>query len=246
MLLKIKRNTFCIIILLAWWMCMPAHADEKYKRIERPYFHLQYSPKNSESEVTETVLYFTQAYERFIQFINVKPNKKVTIIMYGTVAEFIKESNHPGWMGGSFQGSTIHLQPAGILKEKGVLKTTIEHETAHVFINELTHGNCPLWLSEGFAVYFSGEMESIKPALSNKISTFNNLSKKLQNTKIHSDALQYYSLSGAFVSSLLSKYGQKKILLLLKTLGSGKSFALACRTTYNITEKQLFHSLNHK
>ncbi len=235
-------------ILLFFFSCIvnAISAGERYKIISRHDFQLRYSTKNSQKEIDGTLLYITQAYERLMKLLNVKPQKKITVVLYGTVEEFIKESRRPGWQGGSFQGVTLHLQPAGVLKEKSALKTTIEHETSHVFISELTHGSCPLWLSEGFAVYFSGEMETIKPAPSYKISSFNDLSKKLQNTKSHSDALQYYSKAGAFVSSVLSKYGQNKFLLLLKAMGSGKSFARACRTTYNITEKQLFHSLNRK
>lgn len=240
---KTKRNLFFLLFFSACIMNAMSFAGERYKIISRHDFLLRYSTKNSQKEIDETLSHITQAYERLMKYLNVKPQKQITVVLYGTVGEFIKESRRPGWQGGSFKGVTLHLQPAGVLKEKDALKTTISHETSHVFISELTHGNCPLWLSEGFAVYFSGEMETIKPAPFHKISSFNDLSKKLQNTINHSDALQYYSLAGAFVSSVLTKYGQKKFLLLLKALGSGKSFARACRTTYNITEKQLFNSL---
>ena len=219
-------------------------AGERYKIISRHDFELRYSPKNSQKEVDETLLYFTQSYERLMKYLKVKPQKKITVVLYGTVEEFIKESNRPGWQGGSFQGVTLHLQPAGVLKEKGVLKTTIEHESSHVFLNELTRGNCPLWLSEGFAVYFSGEMESVKADLSYKPSTFNDLSKGIQSPKSHTHALQYYKLSGSFVSFLISKYGHKKFHMMLAMLRSGKPFSYACKTLFAVTEKQFFKILS--
>ena len=54
-------------------------------------------------------------------------------------------------------GLRIELQPAGILKRRGALITTLRHELAHVVIDAVSHNRAPRWLEEGFAIYLAGE-----------------------------------------------------------------------------------------
>lgn len=244
MSLKTKAKTLFVIPLFILLLNASSFAGEKYKIFSQKYFQVMYSVKNSMQEVDETALYAAQAFARLQKFFHVTPKRRITVILYGTVAEYIKASASPGWKGGRFEGDTVHVQPAGILKQKGVLRTTLEHELSHVFVHEITNGNCPLWLTEGFAVDFSGEMNTVTIPSKVKIKSFRELSNKIQSVTSHKEALHFYAVAGRFVSSLLSKYGQLKFRKLLTALRGGKSFSSACRDAYSMTEAKLFKRLN--
>ena len=52
-------------------------------------------------------------------------------------------------------GGELHLLPAAVLRDRGVLERTIRHELVHVMTDEPLAGR-PAWVREGAALYFSG------------------------------------------------------------------------------------------
>lgn len=74
-----------------------------------------------------------------------------------STGDFTARTGQPWWAAAATKGNRIELQPAGILKRRGVLITTLRHELAHVVIDAVSHNQAPRWLEEGFAIYLAGE-----------------------------------------------------------------------------------------
>lgn len=233
----------CVLIPLLLFIHGRGFTKIKYKKVSRSGFHVQYDPLNTESEIQEVISLFIKSRKELAGIFHLEFERDSAITIYGTVLDFIQNTDSPGWLGARFLNDEFHLQPVRILKEKGLLKTTIYHESAHYYMNRMTNENCPLWLNEGFAVYFSGELQLLKPHVPQKIQGFTQLSKSLKNAKTRAEAVNYYSISGFLVFRLLSQYGQKKFLKLLSELRSGKTFSSASLRAYLLTKKQLFKNL---
>jgi hypothetical protein len=51
-------------------------------------------------------------------------------------------------------GRTVDLLPVAVLRQRGVLESTVRHEVAHVVVDPSVAGR-PVWVREGLALYFS-------------------------------------------------------------------------------------------
>ncbi len=86
----------------------------------------------------------------------------------------------------------------------------IKHELSHLFYNIYTKEKGPNWLSEGFAVFSSGELKKKK-----RVEEFKNF------LKYYTDFDQkIYKESGFAVEVLIKKFGKEKVLNFLKKLPS--------------------------
>ncbi len=217
---------------------------QNFKIVASTDFAVRYSTAVTVEEVKETVTLFQQAFSKLNDEFSFKSAQKPSIVLHGTVLDFINATGNPGWHGGVTQGNTITLEPPSVLKEKGVLKTTIFHEAAHYFISAVTHGNCPAWLQEGFAVYFSGELKGMKDIEMKIFSSFDEISHLTAGTKSRRRATAAYITSSLMVRTLINKYGSKKLLFLFRVLGTGSSFSSACKKSYGIPQEQLFKILS--
>lgn len=84
----------------------------------------------------------------------------------------------------------------------------LKHELSHFFYNIYTKEKGPNWLSEGFAVFSSGELKKKK-----RVGEFKNF------LKYYTDFDQkIYEESGFAVEVLIKKFGKEKVLNFLKKL----------------------------
>ena len=82
------------------------------------------------------------------------PEARIPVRIYKR-ADYKTVTDSPDWSGGFYDGK-IRL-PFGAMNEVTPgIRGILFHEYAHVVVFELTRGNCPLWLNEGFAEFESG------------------------------------------------------------------------------------------
>jgi len=94
-----------------------------------------------------------RAAERRLQMTATGP---IEIRAYPDVAAFRDSTGEPGWVAARTNGRKIELQPAGILRSRGVLDSTLTHELTHVLIEERAKVPLPAWFREGLAAHLSG------------------------------------------------------------------------------------------
>ncbi len=93
----------------------------------------------------------------------------IDVVIFKTTGDFTFHTGLPWWSASAFHSGSIYLQPIRLLKSRGILTEIIRHEVALVFVGKLSGKNSPpVWLAEGLAVYFSGEIDRLKSRLEGK------------------------------------------------------------------------------
>ena len=75
--------------------------------------------------------------------------------VYPDVESFRNATGEPGWVAAHTSGRRIELQPAAVLRARGVLESTLRHEMIHAVLEAQAAPGLPLWLREGLAQYLS-------------------------------------------------------------------------------------------
>lgn len=175
--------------------------------------------------ISEDDTWLKKAYEEAMadlgQFfgINWTENKPKVYVLPDrkSIDEFWGEKT-PRWLvgfGGKGMGGVYLLDRKNFEKESDnsyseeKYKALLKHELSHCFADILTKGyRKPVWLSEGLAIYLSGQLEQYKQP--EKFQSFLDSFDK-QGDKV-------YSESGFAIKALVDKYGKSKMLELLKKL----------------------------
>ncbi len=90
---------------------------------------------------------------------------QVRLRVYPTVTAFRDATGEPGSVAAStIAGSAVvRLQPAALLRGRGVLESTLLHEFLHVTLETRTRPGTPDWLREGLAASLAGQ--SVSPRM---------------------------------------------------------------------------------
>jgi len=111
----------------------------------------------------------------------------IDVVIFKTTGDFTFHTGLPWWSASAFNGGSIYFQPMRLLKSRGILNEIIRHEVTLVFVGRLSGtSNPPVWLAEGLAVYFSGEIDRLKSQLKGerpKISGREDINALLLNRK---------------------------------------------------------------
>jgi len=76
-----------------------------------------------------------------------------------TVEAYSRATGQPWWTAARTTGTRIDLLPRGVLQERGILASTLQHEFVHVLADPSLSGR-PLWVREGLAVVLADEFMS--------------------------------------------------------------------------------------
>ena len=180
-----------------------------------------------------------RAYTRVSQFFNDQLKSIVIVILYDKTWQFVQATSLPYYIGGVYDG-TLQLQHPRILHHKGILNKLLTHEITHIFVNQTSDNNVPLWLNEGLAVYVAGESYPIRMNI--KIRSFRHLNQLLRDRKNKRKMRYGYQLSGEIVSYLINNYGKMKLISFLKRLKSEKveiAFESIYKQTFQLFEKRV-------
>jgi stage II sporulation protein D len=80
--------------------------------------------------------------------------------IFPTVAAFRDSTGEPGWVAASARGRMIRLQPVAILRARGSIESTLEHELLHALIESRARAGLPLWFREGVVGYLTASQKS--------------------------------------------------------------------------------------
>jgi stage II sporulation protein D len=135
-----------------------------------------------------------------------RPKLKV----YGTVAEYRDATGEPGWVAASTRGRTIQMQPPEVLREAGVLDSTLRHELLHMLIDSHAAAGTPRWLREGLVLYLSqpGDPPPVQ------VSTAGNaaLEKSLRSPQSEEELREAYAQARSRVAHLVQQRGKETVL----------------------------------
>jgi hypothetical protein len=126
-----------------------------------------------------------------------------------STGDFTSRTGQPWWAAAATKGNRIELQPLDILKQRGVLFSTLKHELAHVVIDAISHEHASRWLSEGFAIYLAGEGETIKHYVKRGLFSDEELERRLQRPSSQQDMRGLYAQAYISVASMVREQGER-------------------------------------
>ena len=172
------------------------------------------------------------AYSSIGRDMDYFPSEPVTVILY-TTHDFHDITQAPGWSGGQFdtKDGKIRVPVRGAEGKEGLLRTVLFHEYAHSLVHSITR-NCPLWLNEGLAEYYSkGPQQKV-----GQVIPLNHLENSFSGLNGRGIVLAYMESHSA-ASYLMDKCRADRMKGLLFSLSSGsdlnRAFTDSFQMSYN-------------
>ena len=136
---------------------------------------------------------------------------RVGIRLNESTGDFTARTGQPWWAAAATQGNRIELQPAGILKQRGVLFTTLRHELAHIMIDSISNKRAPRWLEEGFALYLAAEGQAISRYVAQRRLAEDELEQRLEHPRTQAEMRTLYAEAYVTVVELVRREGESSV-----------------------------------
>jgi hypothetical protein len=136
---------------------------------------------------------------------------RVAIRLNESTGDFTSRTGQPWWAAAATEGNRIELQPLAILKQRGVLFTTLRHELAHIMIDSVSNKRAPRWLEEGFALYLAAEGKAIsRYALRSRLAE-DELEQRLQHPRTQVEMRTLYAEAYLIVAEMIRREGEASV-----------------------------------
>ena len=133
------------------------------------------------------------------------------VVINKTTGDFVGRTGMPAWAAAATNNNRMELQPLPLLKQRGILETTLRHELVHVLIDTLGDGQTPRWLAEGMAVHFAGEGKMIDRHQQTSSVTVETVEQALASAKSAAEMRAGYAGAYRLVRELIRTEGEAKI-----------------------------------
>ncbi|HEU4795823.1 MAG TPA: SpoIID/LytB domain-containing protein, partial [Pyrinomonadaceae bacterium] len=132
---------------------------------------------------------------------------EVEIFINKTTGDFVGRTGMPPWAAAATRHHRIELQPLALLKQRGILETTLRHELVHVVIEAVGGNQTPRWLAEGIALHLAGEGKLLAQPGNTPAMAPKELEQKLANPKTAAEMKQAYAAAYRTVRELIRVEG---------------------------------------
>jgi stage II sporulation protein D len=136
---------------------------------------------------------------------------RVSIRLNESTGDFTSRTGQPWWAAAATQGTRIELQPVGVLKQRGVLFTTLRHELAHIIIDSVSNKRAPRWLEEGFALYLAAEGGAISRYAAKERLGEDELEQRLLRPRTQDEMRSLYAEAYLKVTEMIRREGEPSI-----------------------------------
>lgn len=185
-----------------------------------------------------------EAYNEVGAYFNFYPEAPTQVIIY-TKGQFKQASSSPVWVAALYDGK-IRLPLNDVINNTNELKRLILHEYTHAVIYNLTCGNCPVWLNEGFAQILEGEsldqkcINNIKKQINKKqIFDMKSLEGSFLSITPESMVRLAYDQALSFTQFLIEKFGQDQVIEIFPELLQQKSMEDIFKEKFNTSYQKL-------
>jgi stage II sporulation protein D len=128
--------------------------------------------------------------------------------IYPTVAAFRDATGEPGWVAASARGLVIRMQPLSVLRSRGSLESTIQHELLHALVESRAQTGLPVWFREGVVLFLTASQKSKVKSQKSKVSP------PEDSAFLHGrdEARLAYAAALDCVTELVSRFGEPAVL----------------------------------
>lgn len=141
--------------------------------------------------------------------LNSFPSSEVFI--NDTTGNFVGRTGQPWWAAAATKDNRIEMQPAEVLRRRGVLETTLRHELVHIMVDQLSGGRASRWLTEGLALYFAGEGRLLARYASKSKLTIGQIEAGLSNHSSPDQMRKAYAAAYQEVRRLIISTGEASV-----------------------------------
>ncbi len=184
----------------------------KLLSISSEHFHLAYPAdvdRRTVDQILNTLELTRNDYLR--RASSTSPNiPRLEIRLNESTGDFTARTGQPWWAAAATLGNRIELQPARILKQRGVLFTTLRHELAHIVVDSISK-RAPRWLEEGFALYLAGESQMISRYLTRDRLPEDELEQRLQRPRTQDEMRTLYAEAYLLVAEMIRREGEPSV-----------------------------------
>jgi stage II sporulation protein D len=136
---------------------------------------------------------------------------EVEIVINKTTGDFVGRTGMPPWAAAATRHNRIELQPLSLLKQRGILETTLRHELVHVVIDAVGGNRTPRWLAEGIALHLAGEGKLLEQQRNAQVIGPKEVEQKLATAKTAAEMKQAYAAAYRTVRELIRVEGENKL-----------------------------------
>jgi len=136
---------------------------------------------------------------------------RLEIRLNESTGNFTSRTGQPWWAAAATQGARIDLQPVNILKQRGVLFTTLRHELAHALIDSVSNKRPPRWMEEGFALYLAGEGQTISRYAARTRLAEDEVEERLQHPRTQEEMRTLYAEAYLLVVEMVRRQGEASV-----------------------------------
>ncbi|MBW7876388.1 MAG: hypothetical protein H3C47_10410 [Candidatus Cloacimonetes bacterium] len=191
------------------------------------------------------------------QTLQFYPESPITVIVYSGDKALSAKLGNPNWAAGVYDGE-IRIPDSELKKSPRQLETLLRHETMHLFLDNFTRNQIPVWMNEGIAQYYEqpfsfdegGFTRREEAPLPPSVRETQSLALK-QNRILKMDQLaspfirlsregaeQAYGQSLLMIKYLVESQGQWKLRRLLQEIYQGKQYEVALRLITGLTPEE--------
>jgi hypothetical protein len=163
----LKKIPLCLVCAALLAAGAPAGALD-FAEVGTRHFTVFFGERLAPNDVRLLTESLESAYAAVAGRLGFGAARPIDVVVFEKTGDFTAETGLPFWSASAMADGRIYLQPVRVLKERGVLESTIGHEVCLALLYEGYGTSLPRWLSEGLAVYFTGEIVTIKQELSGK------------------------------------------------------------------------------
>ena len=209
-------------------------AEWGFDELRSPHFEISFSSGENLEAARIVLGSLEEAYFVVGRKLDSYPADRTQVVLYPE-QEFHDVTQAPSWTGGVYDGR-IKLPVRGLHEAGPLLDRTLRHEYAHVVISQLTHGNVPVWLNEGVAIWSEQDRAGERVGWARDTIAGRQLFRlgDLRRPFIQLPAEQVniaYAESYLAVHAIVDEHGERSLRDLLVRLGTGESFAAAFQDT---------------
>jgi stage II sporulation protein D len=139
------------------------------------------------------------------------PESKIYLVIHETTQDFVAATSQSWWVAGVTHGARIELQPLEVLRRRQVVRSTLRHEYAHAVIEAVGGSGVPRWLTEGLAISFAGEAQSLERFAPTKKLSLYELERRLASPGSAAEMRSLYAAAYREVRSLINKDGETNV-----------------------------------
>ncbi|HET6975552.1 MAG TPA: SpoIID/LytB domain-containing protein [Pyrinomonadaceae bacterium] len=182
--------------------------------ISSEHFNLSYPSdvdRRTTSQILNTLETARNDYLRRASSTTSVSIPRIAIRLNESTGNFTARTGQPWWAAAATRGNQIDLQPVAILKQRGVLFTTLRHELAHIMIDSVTNKRPPRWLEEGFALYLASEGQAISRYAGRNRLSEDELEQRLQRPRTQAEMRTLYAEAYLMVVEIIRHQGESII-----------------------------------